>query len=505
MTEQEFAAKIKQKYPQYANIDDATLTSKMLQKYPQYQAQLQGGTQTQQPNPYVDAVRDFGSGAVSQVPQVVANTASGAIDTADTLQGKNLANQFVDPRQGMLSQMYEIGRSKGLSDDQIQQEILKTGLFPKEQIQALGAQGKQATQQALTSTTGYNPDSFASKAGEFGTDLAATLLLNKGLGLGGKTKTGLEGAQKFITPVANSAASTMVANVPMQGKLPDTGQLAAGGVVDAGLGLLGGVAKGVRNAAWGNVLRQTPGDKKWLASKGIDAGEELTKNIGFTPTRESFMNKLGGAVNKAGQNIDESIDAARQSGFSFNPKTLTDAAENVDDYTANLTKSAPFTERLNIRDKALAEANALRSRILGGGNKIDDLVSLKREADAVVPYSKIDPVVNAQVAPYKAVADRARTLLPDNVQIANSKFAPLKALKDIADNRPTTSGYAGDIVGMAAGGNWKDKLINVAAQRVYRTPAVQTGVASIANKLGNAARSKVLNAGTKILLSGMGK
>lgn len=40
ITPQEFAKKIKAKYPQYANIDDVTLAKKMVEKYPEYSSQV---------------------------------------------------------------------------------------------------------------------------------------------------------------------------------------------------------------------------------------------------------------------------------------------------------------------------------------------------------------------------------------------------------------------------------------------------------------------------------
>ncbi len=43
MTPQEFAGKIKSKYPQYASIDDADLSRKMVAKYPQYASQVDFG------------------------------------------------------------------------------------------------------------------------------------------------------------------------------------------------------------------------------------------------------------------------------------------------------------------------------------------------------------------------------------------------------------------------------------------------------------------------------
>jgi len=36
LTTQEFAAKIKEKYPSYKDVEDSTLVSKMLEKYPEY-------------------------------------------------------------------------------------------------------------------------------------------------------------------------------------------------------------------------------------------------------------------------------------------------------------------------------------------------------------------------------------------------------------------------------------------------------------------------------------
>lgn len=43
ITKQEFAQKIKEKYPEYKDIDDSTLTEKMLQKYPEYKSSIIDG------------------------------------------------------------------------------------------------------------------------------------------------------------------------------------------------------------------------------------------------------------------------------------------------------------------------------------------------------------------------------------------------------------------------------------------------------------------------------
>src|SRR5262245_58625910 len=47
MTTQEFAARTKAKYPQYASLDDNTLVQKILAKYPQYGSQINDAPATQ--------------------------------------------------------------------------------------------------------------------------------------------------------------------------------------------------------------------------------------------------------------------------------------------------------------------------------------------------------------------------------------------------------------------------------------------------------------------------
>ena len=50
-TQIEFAAKIRQKYPQYQNIDDSTLVAKIVEKYPVYKSQISDFGQPFEPQP----------------------------------------------------------------------------------------------------------------------------------------------------------------------------------------------------------------------------------------------------------------------------------------------------------------------------------------------------------------------------------------------------------------------------------------------------------------------
>src|SRR5262245_49276304 len=51
LSPEQFAQQIKAKYPQYANVDNATLTQKMLEKYPQYADRVETGAAAPQPQP----------------------------------------------------------------------------------------------------------------------------------------------------------------------------------------------------------------------------------------------------------------------------------------------------------------------------------------------------------------------------------------------------------------------------------------------------------------------
>lgn len=60
MTPQEFSQKVKQKYPQYKDIDDMELTQKIITKYPQY-AESVNFTVSKEPQSFIEKAEDVGS------------------------------------------------------------------------------------------------------------------------------------------------------------------------------------------------------------------------------------------------------------------------------------------------------------------------------------------------------------------------------------------------------------------------------------------------------------
>jgi hypothetical protein len=61
LTPQQFAAKIKAKYPEYADVDDVTLSKKIVEKYPEYadRVQLDSSLKRVSAGPSVEPVEQF--------------------------------------------------------------------------------------------------------------------------------------------------------------------------------------------------------------------------------------------------------------------------------------------------------------------------------------------------------------------------------------------------------------------------------------------------------------
>lgn len=406
---------------------------------------------------------EFAGGFASETPKVAANTGAATFDILSLIPGSplgfvNKAQQYMDvANQGTQTGEFDFSKGRGV----------------QQMMQGSGEVLKKKTQEG-TEKLGVRTDTGWAKGGEVVADIVGALAARRAMPT---TKN------FYLDSLIGTGASTAA----MEGRLPTPIEAGAGLGVDTVLAGAGKLFKGIRDASYSNVLRQTPTDKKYLAERGIDVGEELTRSVGFAPTRASFEKKLITALQKQGASLDEAIKLADEMGNVYDSGLLTKGLDKVDEVAADLLKKSARTDKKQVVEKYLAELGAAKAEIPKGQLTTSQLVEQKRIADAIVPYDKKNPIVNATALVNKKIADNARALLPDAVSVENAKYAPLQALTDIMRNRPTTSGLAGDIVGMAAGGDMKSKLINVLAQRVYRTPAIQTGVATIANSLSRVA------------------
>jgi len=83
MTPQEFAKKIKAKYPQYENVDDVTLSQKMVEKYPAYASRVQIPESPEESKPPLGAFgregQEFSTGFVKGGVRTLQNIGKGAL------------------------------------------------------------------------------------------------------------------------------------------------------------------------------------------------------------------------------------------------------------------------------------------------------------------------------------------------------------------------------------------------------------------------------------------
>jgi len=111
MNPQEFAQTIKQKYPQYKNIDDATLARQMVAKYPEYKDKVDFGPQP-----------GLGSKLLDSAGQVIAGGVKRTIST-----GQNIGNAVLNPVK------------KALNLEDVQTGVAEEKLVPETGLEKAGA------------------------------------------------------------------------------------------------------------------------------------------------------------------------------------------------------------------------------------------------------------------------------------------------------------------------------------------------------------------------------
>lgn len=255
MNPQQFAQKIKTKYPEYSDVDDLELTNKIIEKYPVYADQVKFNTPT-----------------VAKKPSLLEKTGNvltsvfGGKQIGEAI-GTQLAKAMVpkDQRQFV---------SPGPSGRELAGDVLQVGatLLP-----GVGSGARLATKLAVGAGTGYAFD-IASK-------------------LKDKEKTALEVATPGIGTAVGAA-------LPALGKI-------------TGLGKPGQNASKIASKLEEINLRLTPTDKQNLARTGSDVVDYLTrKKVIGTPAQrflkvDNLYNKMEGQVSKVIKDSGKSFDRAK--------------------------------------------------------------------------------------------------------------------------------------------------------------------------------------------------
>lgn len=282
MTTAEFSSKIKTKYPQYASLDDATLTSKMVTKFPQYKTQISDYSDSPVPKPqqgWQDPGSQFGQ---NQLPEL----AKGAIKgVGSTLTG---LGQVVDQVSGS-------GLARTLMQDPVQQaqqagveQMKQRYLTPNNDAQKAGFTGEQIGEFFL-------PGIGEEKASE-----KAPGVLEK---LGGlAAKSGKEAAQMGGVSLAQQGKlnSDVVTNAAIGGAFP---------VAGAALKSLGGVGKEVAKNFFG-LLSGVPADAIEHALKNPEAVQKA-----ITSAAKSGGDTTAQQIYKDATDALDSLKKARSTAF----------------------------------------------------------------------------------------------------------------------------------------------------------------------------------------------
>ncbi len=212
MNPQEFAKKIKSKYPQYKNVDDIELARSIVQKYPQYQSSVDFSTIADKKDS-----QGFISETKEDIRQIVTGTAEDLEKRADITSEISQARRTGE--QGVIRSLFQrFGQGAGAASDVIGRTVIGAGkvLLPQrteEAIQSVVQKGVQTVSelppvQNLLERFEKLKEENPALARDIDSALGiGTLALDIGTaGLGGQAvKTGVKGAGKTAELAAKGA------------------------------------------------------------------------------------------------------------------------------------------------------------------------------------------------------------------------------------------------------------------------------------------------------------
>lgn len=221
MTREEFAFTLKQKYPQYRDLDNNQLVDRVVSKYPQYRSaivDLDGAPEPakapEAPRTMGDRAADFGKGFLGGAARTVTN-----LGELGTRLGQAFTSEVdtTDPTHGIGTMV-----SRFMGDS------------------AEGQAALQPFQEAKEEVEEFIPDTTSAKVGELGEAVGE-------FALGGAAKTGLQaGAKTALSPLAQKVLHEAITGGTVgslrEGKLFDPKAAVSSGIgggVAHGLGALG--------------------------------------------------------------------------------------------------------------------------------------------------------------------------------------------------------------------------------------------------------------------------
>lgn len=348
MSEDDFANKIKQKYPQYQNLDNQTLTQKVLTKYPQYQVlidpNLIASSATKTPSsdnsvtgiPVVDSILNFALPIVSDIKNDFSgkNSKSGLQQAAD-------AALSVLPFIPGLGELGEAGRAAEAGADVAKgaSAAADTGLLPKV---LKGA------------ATGYGFGTLQNISN--GQNVGQALMPNAGNLLGAATGGTLEG---------------------VLGKLASS--YSGSGVIDdltkSNNSILGQTKRGANDLAESFAAGKNPGEL--IANKGINlAAEYDPETLGFSTLghAQDFRNTANTLTDTLTQALRSIGPGSVEEGTALSTDDLRQAL--IDQVTASAPDKITASEQTQLINDEFDKIQSLYGDTLSAA----DLNELKKRA-----------------------------------------------------------------------------------------------------------------------------
>lgn len=553
---QEFSSKIKQKYPEYANVDDTELAKKVVAKYPEYQGKVNFNEPAQGGNP-LSGIGNFLGGHVNFVNQAggeimrgvgnIIGTTGQIVDPVTNINrlSRTLQGKFQDDGGGVLPRDWQLLERGGKA------------------ISDVGNRSANIAQQESLTQTGKTEDDISTWGGRyFGgglTDVASTLagsalgtgavqkgagLLSKFIPAGKAISTAVGGGQKGLTfgqKLAQGAKSIpqnlgRIAGetqglMATENKLMSPQDLASSASIEGGINLLTKGGAGLAKGLLGTIPKFTPGQKGASAGQTFNRVKDLMyENVGkiplsgksdkilknFEPLRQEAIAKVDDIIAKA-QNagaktttIDtlkenlvkdlSSQKALQKAGIPLDQHpTALKSAQAVEDFYDNLFKN----KNINLQ-----QAQELKKGLnkVGGADKIIKLTDQFREGLQKRTREFIENEVGNTLGETAKKELQNQNLNYNAFKILNNNLKKKGNYSGfLTDTLAATSAAADNIARGDIAGATKAAIIGVALKKSLASTPTKIGFAKIAKAAENPTAKFILRTLIKSPLSGRKK
>lgn len=463
LTSDQFAESIKKKYPQYAGVDNATLTQKMLAKYPQYQSKVT----TAPTAPQAPDNRDFlqkATDVVKHSPFSIAVPLGEAVGRSVGAIGESIKQHSLDP-------LLKAGEANNANYGKVVGSAIGSAALPA----SLAASGGASS--ILNSVPRAAPIASA---------LSKKPVLDAALGLGG------------LAAVSGGAES-----------LAEGNDLKTAAIDSFKSGLTGAAIGGAVKVAGNAVQKVTQNAPDHLYNNSLKVLQKI-KTAGKSPA--DFLKQEGvwgnlGTFKKAAQegmaaeNAAIKAKVAKLSGGATYNEIRKSAITSLKGQLGNLYSDKQIAQMVD--DVPVAK---LKQGKIVNWNTLDDVRSSLGSLIGDGKWLSANPTekVKASQAVYRAMAGLLQKTSGTEAEFARySKWIQTNKVVDraigLADSKyglglyDAISGTGGAVVGFGSGDDVGERLKNaaiggatgLAIERGINSPAIKTGVAQVLTHIGD--------------------